>query len=91
MQMEQQVDADGNPYLNGPPDYIIKKKNRTAGYGQPFHKKRGYTSGSDNAGFRPNRTNASSQQIVKKETVYMGEHDLGNGTYSVEILFTVQE
>ena len=88
-----QGDEAGEQYLNGPPDYIIKKKNRTAGYGQPFHqKKRGYTSGSDNnAGFRPNRTHANSQQIVKKETVYMGEHDLGNGSYNVEILFTVQE
>jgi hypothetical protein len=80
----------GEAYLNGPPDFIIKKKNRTANGNQPFFKKRGYTSesGNNSSGFKPNRTNGG-QQIVKKETVYVGEHDLGNGPYAVEILFTV--
>ena len=86
-----QEGPDGQ-YLEGPPDFIIKKKNRTAGVNQPFYKKRGYTSDSQNGQYRPNRTqHGSQQQIVKKETVYVGEHDLGNGLYTVEILFTIRE
>ena len=81
----------GDAYLSGPPDFIIKKKNRTANGNQPFFKKRGYTSEGQNEGFRPNRTQLGSQQIIKKETVYVGEHDLGNGLYAVEILYTVKE
>lgn len=80
-------------YMSGPPDFIIKKKNRTATSNQPFYKqKRGYTSDSGQGGFRPGRTQQSSQQqIVKKETVYMGEQDLGNGLYNIEILYTIRE
>ena len=53
----------GEVYLNGPPDFIIKKKNRTANVNQPFYKKRGYTSDSGNQqGFRPNRTQHNAQQ-----------------------------
>lgn len=86
-----QEGPDGQ-YLEGPPDFIIKKKNRTAGVNQPFYKKRGYTSDSQNGQYRPNRTqHGSQQQIVKKETVYVGEHDLGNGLYTVEILFTIRD
>lgn len=84
----------GEAYMSGPPDFIIKKKNRTANGNQPFFKKRGYTSdgqGQGQPGFRPNRTQISSQQIIKKETVYVGDHDLGNGMYAVEILFTVKD
>jgi len=77
--------------MSGPPEFIIKK-NRTANGNQPFFKKRGYTSDSDQQGFRPSRTHHNSQQqIIKKETVYVGEHDLGNGPFAVEILFTVKE
>ena len=49
---------DGGAYQSGPPDFIIKKKNRTANGNQPFFKKRGYTgdSGNNAQGFRPNRT-----------------------------------
>jgi len=77
--------------MSGPPDFIIKK-NRTAN-GQPFFKKRGYTSDMNQEGFRPHRTGQvnSQKQIVKKETVYEGEHDLGSGPYAVEILFTMKE
>ena len=81
----------GEAYLSGPPDFIIKKKNRTANVNQPFFKKRGYTSDSANNGFRPSQTHTGGQQIIKKETVYVGEHDLGNGMYSVEILYTINE
>ena len=92
---DEQVMEAGNAYMSGPPDFIIKK-NRTASGNQPFYKKRGYTSdsngqGGQGGGFRPNRTQQSQTQIVKKETVYVGEHDLGNGPYSVEILFTIKE
>ena len=47
----------GEAYLSGPPDFIIKKKNRTANGNQPFFKKRGYTSdsGANQQGFKPNR------------------------------------
>ena len=47
-QMMMQTDEAGNQYLSGPPDFIIKKKNRTANGNQPFFKKRGYTSESGN-------------------------------------------
>lgn len=81
-----------DPYLSGPPDFIIKKKNRTVNGNQPFFKKKGYTTDSmgNSRGSHPNRTQ-STGQIIKKETVYVGEHDLGNGPYAVEIIFTVNE
>ena len=83
----------GEAYMSGPPDFIIKKKNRTSNGNQPFFKKRGYTGSSENGGFRPNKTtHTSQQQIIKKETVYVGEQDLGGGqNFAIEILFTVKE
>ena len=33
-----------------------------------------------------NQNNFAANQIVKKETLYQGEHDLGNGPYAIEIL-----
>lgn len=88
----EQVAQSNEAYMSGPPDFIIKKKNRTASTNQPFYKqKRGY-SGDGQGGFRPNRTHHNSQQqIIKRETVYTGEHDLGNGPYAIEILYTVKE
>ena len=87
-----QAVESNDAYMSGPPDFIIKKKNRTATSNQPFYKqKRGYT-GDGQGGFRPSRTQHQSQtQIVKRETVYMGEHDLGNGLYNIEILYTVRK
>ena len=58
-----------------------------------YYKKRGYTSGS----LQPPVRNSVSQgnngiaQIVKKETLYIGEHDLGNGPYAVEIITSTSE
>ena len=93
--LKQNSQTDGTEganeaYLSGPPDFIIKKKNRTANGNQPFFKKRGYTSDGDSE-MRGRRSQHNSQQIVKKETVYVGEHELGNGLYTVEILFTIKE
>lgn len=61
---EQELAGESNQaYMSGPPDFIIKKKNRTSTSNQPFFKqKRGYTSDSGNNGFRPNRTHGGSQQ-----------------------------
>ena len=30
-------------------------------------------------------------QIVKKETLYLGEHDLGDGSYAIEIICSTTE
>ena len=80
---------DGQGYLEGPPDFIIKKKNRTSYSNQPFYqKKRGYTSGSQ----QPSRGAQNSMiQIVKKETLYVGQHDLGDGVYAIEIICSTTE
>jgi len=78
---------DSNHYNNGPPDFVIKK-NRNNAYAtnnQGFNKKRGYTSSS--YGTRPGRGNVSGS--VKKEVLYRGEHDLGDGNYHVEVNQTV--
>lgn len=44
-----------------------------------MYKKKGYTTMQSSHG--PN-------QIIKKETLYQGEHDLGNGNYHVQILLS---
>ena len=76
----------------GHPDFIIKK-NRTAYSNQPFYKKRGYTSGTSHSQQPGNRrtTGQSMTQIVKKDTLYLGEHDLGNGAYAIEIICSTKE
>lgn len=50
-----------------------------------MYKKKGYNSGVNlgNAGM-----GQYSNQIIKKETLYNGNHDLGNGIYQVEILIS---
>ena len=57
---EERESMEGNPaYLSGPPDFIIKKQRGGGVHGtqQPFYKKRGYTSDSNQGqGYRPNRT-----------------------------------
>lgn len=35
--------------------------------------------------------NQQVSQIVKRETLYVGEHDLGNGPYAVEIIMSTSE
>lgn len=30
------------------------------------------------------------KQIVRKETLYQGEHDIGNGMYAIEIITSVK-
>ena len=73
------ADPRGSPFGNQP-DFIIKKKKASASAGQPFYKKtKGFTTGQR----RP-----VVNQIVKKDTLYQGEHDLGNGFYAVEILIS---
>lgn len=36
-------------------------------------------------------TSSQANQIIKKETLYNGNHDLGNGIYNVEILLSQQD
>ena len=33
----------------------------------------------------------SRNTIVKKESVYKGEHDLGTGLFKIEILYTIAD
>jgi len=94
-QFQSRENIDGNTYLNGPPDFIIKKKNRTqypmgvSNTQNQYYKKRGYTSGSMGPAVRNSMSQGGGggvAQIIKKETMYIGEHDLGNGPYAVEII-----
>jgi len=34
---------------------------------------------------------STANQIIKKESLYTGQHELGNGLYFVEILLSVQD
>ena len=72
----------------GQADFIIKKKktSQSAG-GQAFYKKtKGYTSGGNNSQVRPNTF--FGNQIIKKQSLYIGQHELGNGNYNIEMLIS---
>ena len=56
-----------------------------------YYKKRGYTSGSQGPAGRNSMSRGNAAQIIKKETLYIGEHDLGNGPYAVEIIQSTTE
>jgi hypothetical protein len=61
------------------PDFIIKKKKSSSVHNVGMYKKKGYTTmGAMSA---PN-------QIIKKETLYNDNHDLGNGVYNVQIMLS---
>jgi hypothetical protein len=61
------------------PDFIIKKKVKSSSTGAAFfNKKKGYT--------QPHQMYGN--QIVKKQTLYEGQHDLGNGIYTIEMLLS---
>jgi hypothetical protein len=68
------------------PDFIITKKtkNKSNSTSSGFYtqKKKGFTT---NSQMRPEY---NGNQIIKKETLYAGEHDLGNGIYSIEMLIS---
>ena len=66
------------------PDFIITKKtkNKSNSTSSGFDKKKGFTT---NSQMRPE---FNGNQIIKKETLYAGEHDLGNGIYSIEMLIS---
>jgi len=70
------------------PDFIIKKKKSTSAHmvGM-YNKKKGYTSGNPQLSGNPSQAN----QIIKKETLYNGNHELGNGIYNVEVLLSQQD
>ena len=77
------IDKEGG--VNGQPDFIIKKKVKSASVGNAFYKKtRGYTQGQNQ--MQPNQFAAN--QIIKKETLYTGVNDLGNGSYNIEMLIS---
>jgi len=64
------------------PDFIIRKRNKSsaptaAGY---YNRKKGYANNS--------AAQYQANQIVKKETLYNGNHDLGNGVYNIEMLIS---
>ena len=67
------------------PDFIIKRKKPSHSTGVAFYHKKGY-SGNTSQGPRNQRN--SVNQIIKKQTLYTGEHDLGNGAYAVEMLIS---
>lgn len=68
------------------PDFIIKKKKQSASASNGgFYKKiKGFSSGQHQL----QQQHFAANQIVKKETLYVGDHDLGNGIYNVEILLS---
>jgi hypothetical protein len=70
------------------PDFIITKKSRTAYSNKVnLNKKRGFTSSSN----QQQRTVSQNTAVTKKETLYTGEHDLGNGPYAVKIITSTTE
>jgi hypothetical protein len=79
------VNGDANTIQH--PDYIItNKKSRTSYSTKPFqNRKRGMVQTSLSHQGKP------GMNKVKKETLYLGEHDLGNGNYAVEIITTTTE
>ena len=61
------------------PDFIIKKKVKSSSTGAAFYnKKKGFSQPPQMYG----------NQIVKKQTLYTGQHELGNGIYSIEMLIS---
>lgn len=63
------------------PDFIIKKKKSASAHNVGYYKKKGYGSG-------VNSSQPFQNQIIKKETLYTGVANLGNGEYAVEILIS---
>ena len=62
---------------------MIKRKRGNATASGAFYKKKlGYA----NSQNRQNQQYVN--QIIKKQTLYTGEHDLGNGLYLVEMLIS---
>lgn len=62
------------------PDFIIKKKVKSSSTGAAFYNKK--------KGFSQPPTQMYGNQIVKKQTLYQGQHELGNGLYSIEMLIS---
>ncbi len=81
-------DSIFNP--TGQPDFIIKKKKQNSTGVAFYRKTKGYTSGGNSSQMRPGQF-AGGNQIIKKQTLYTGEHDLGNGFYAIEILLSQQD
>ena len=80
--LEKSIDRDRAP------DFIIRRKTAAASTGTGFYhaKKKGYT-GNTASGAR-SQVRAPMNQIIKKQSLYTGEHDLGNGIYFVEMLIS---
>lgn len=65
------------------PDFIIKKKKSASAHNVgSYYKKRGY--GTNNQ----NQSSVFQNQIIKKETLFTGLANLGNGDYVIEILIS---
>lgn len=65
------------------PEFIIKKKKSSSAH-TGVYKKKGY------ATYQP-MMQSNPNQIIKKETLYSGNHDLGNGFYNVQILLSMTD
>lgn len=65
------------------PDFIIKKKKSSSAHNVANYKKKGYASGNG-----PLSMQSQANQIIKKESLYVGTHELGNGFYQIEILLS---
>lgn len=66
------------------PEFIIKKKKSSSAHTGGIYKKKGYSSHQPMTSSNPN-------QIIKKETLYSGNHELGNGLYNVQILLSMTD
>lgn len=66
------------------PEFIIKKKKSSSAH-TGVYKKKGY------ATYQPGMMASNPNQIIKKETLYNGNHDLGNGLYNVQILLSMAD
>ena len=66
------------------PDFIIRKKKGSATTGGFYQKKvKGYSGAN-----KQMQNQQFVNKIIKKQSLYTGEHDLGNGIYMVEMLIS---
>lgn len=72
----------------GQADFIIRKKKPSHSTGVNFYKKKGFANASTAIGPRRQQNEMQINQIIKKETLYQGDHDLGNGLYNIEMLLS---
>lgn len=72
----------------GQADFIIRKKKPSHSTGVNFYKKKGYTNASTAIGGRTKKNDNPVNQIIKKQSLYQDDHDLGNGLYNIEMFLS---